>query len=117
MVLPSGETSNEIQVPSSVVNSILRSDFRGRPFFSSFFSPFLSFCCSAASCRVALALSADAPLKVIARTIANPTNHAVPPPIPACLTLLLDFLHTAPLHSARLSSAPTAADTPSPRLP
>ena len=42
MVLPSGETSSETQVPSSVVNSIVRFDLSGRAggFFlgSSFFS-------------------------------------------------------------------------------
>src|SRR5256885_3631010 len=43
MVLPSGEASSESQVPSSVVNSTFRSDFNGRPFFSSFFSFFSSF--------------------------------------------------------------------------
>src|SRR5579883_964825 len=42
MVLPSGETSKESQVPSSVVNSILRPGFSGRPFFSSFLSSFFS---------------------------------------------------------------------------
>src|SRR5438477_5560374 len=51
MVLPSGETSSESQVPSSVVNEILRSDFSGKPFFSSFlssfFSSFFSFSCAA----------------------------------------------------------------------
>src|SRR2546427_6225686 len=43
MVLPSGETSSESQVPSSVVNSTFRSDFSGRPFFSSFFFVLLLF--------------------------------------------------------------------------
>src|SRR6266403_2325422 len=38
MVLPSSETSSESQVPSSVVKVTLRSDFKGRPFFSSFLS-------------------------------------------------------------------------------
>ena len=33
---PSGETSSEIQVPSSVSNAIFRSGFRGRPAVSAF---------------------------------------------------------------------------------
>src|SRR5438445_1303626 len=43
VVLPSGETSSESHVASSVVNSIFRSGLRVRPFFfSSFFASFFS---------------------------------------------------------------------------
>src|SRR3989442_2862543 len=43
IVLPSGETSSESHVASSVVNSIFRSGLRVRPFFfSSFFVSFFS---------------------------------------------------------------------------
>src|SRR5436190_16646725 len=44
IVLPSGETSSDIQVPSLVVNLIVSAGFIGKPsgFFSSFFSSFFS---------------------------------------------------------------------------
>src|SRR5580693_1846615 len=83
IVLPSGETSSESQVPSSVVNSILRSGFKGRPFFSSFFSGFFSsffssclpFSWSAASCRLVPALLVLAPPKKTPANIANTRSH------------------------------------------
>src|SRR6266513_631430 len=98
MVLPSGEASSESQVPSSVMNSTFRSDFNGRPFFSSFFSFFssfffscLSFSCATASCRWRLASSGVAPPKMTSRTMANTTNHAVRPRRLGCFTGIVDF--------------------------
>src|SRR5438046_4815261 len=48
IVCPSGETSSDIQVPSSVVNSTFVSAFKGSPssFFSSFLSSWLLFSCA-----------------------------------------------------------------------
>src|SRR6266404_807272 len=87
MLFPSGETSREIQVPSSVVNSIFRADFRERPFFPSFFSSFLSSffsCAPPLSCRAKLApkrLPAPAP-NITARTASRAAT-------PSCKRLVL----------------------------
>src|SRR5260370_694067 len=97
MALPSGEASSESQVPSSVVNSTLRSDFSGRPFFSSFFSCFLSsffscflsVSCAAASWRFTPASSATSPPNMPPRAIANTTNHAVLPRRLDCFAVML----------------------------
>src|SRR6266849_9509842 len=81
MVLASGETSSESQVPSSVVNSILRSDFSGSPFFSSFlsvfFSSFLSFSCPGAPCSLAPALRTAWPPKKTPAIIVKTASRAV----------------------------------------
>src|SRR5436190_3376867 len=109
---PSGETSRESQVPSSVVNSIFRLDFRGRPFFSFFFSSFLSFSCSAASCRIAPAFSDVEVPKMNPRNIAKTTNHAVRPPRLGCFTLMLDFLRTFENFEQEFTDRPTHACQP-----
>src|SRR5260370_33260618 len=97
MALRWGEAVRESEVPSSVVNSTLRSDFSGRPFFSSFFSCFLSsffscflsVSCAAASWRFTPASSATSPPNMPPRAIANTTNHAVLPRRLDCFAVML----------------------------
>src|SRR6266850_2137908 len=89
---PSGETSSESHVPSSVVNSIFRSDFSGSPFFSSFlsvfFSSFLSFSCSGTPCHLAPALRTAGLPKKTPATIVRTASHAVPRRL-GCFALML----------------------------
>src|SRR5260370_817685 len=114
MVLPSGETSSESHVPSSVVNSILRSGLRGNPFFSffllsflwSFFYSFLSFSCSEALCRFALASSSGGFPRNKPPTIANVIDHAARLRGLGFLTLMLDFLHTVSLEPLTWAGGP-----------
>src|SRR5215469_11665982 len=93
MVLPSGETSSDSQVPSSVENSILRSGLSVKPFFSSFFSsffsPFLSFSCPAKSRSLAVAGAAAAPPKIIPDTKAATIGHTPRPRRPGCFTFIV----------------------------
>src|SRR6266850_1488694 len=92
MVFASRETSSESQVPSSVVNSIFRSDFSGSPFFSSFlsvfFSSFLSFSCPGTPCHLAPALRTAGLPKKTPATIVRTASHAVPRRL-GCFALML----------------------------
>src|SRR5690348_9738219 len=110
MVLPSGETSSDSHVPSSVVNSILRAGFSGIPFFSSFFPSFASdFSCARALCGFAHA----APPRITV----NATIHAARPRTQSCFAFMLfppSFSYVAPTNELRDG---LAADTRPAGLP
>src|SRR5579859_113161 len=91
MAFPFGETSSDSQVPSSVVNSILRVGFSDSPFFSSFFSSFLSSFLSLSCAAVRpFGPSARAVALQLPERSANPTNHTTHPPTVVHFAFMLD---------------------------